>query len=324
MPLHLEDKWVWDFWFARDGMDYHIFYLQAPRALKDPDIRHWHSSIGHAVSQDLTHWEILPDALIPSNDENAWDNLTTWTGSTLRHNNKWYMFYTGTNRSENGLIQRIGLATSNDLIKWTKYADNPVIDIDPNWYELFDKNLWYEQTWRDPWVFEQNSKFYALMTARSKLGEPKGRGVISFATSDDLFHWEVGAPITEPGEFAYLEVPQIVKINRRYYLFFCVGHEKYSKQRNARKGVKACTGTHYMVSNYPFGPFTQPANDVLYGDEQGSSYSGKLIQDNTGEWKFMTVIQYDSSKQYIGDISDPMPIIIKKNGDIIVQGKSFQ
>jgi beta-fructofuranosidase len=27
MPLRLPDKWVWDFWLARDGEDYHVYYL---------------------------------------------------------------------------------------------------------------------------------------------------------------------------------------------------------------------------------------------------------------------------------------------------------
>ncbi len=33
MTLRLPDQWVWEFWIAQDGPDYHLFYLQAPRAL---------------------------------------------------------------------------------------------------------------------------------------------------------------------------------------------------------------------------------------------------------------------------------------------------
>ena len=84
MGLCIADTWVWDFWFVQQGPDYHIFYLQAPRALEKEIQRHWHVSIGHAVSQDLIHWEILPDALAPTAaDSGAWDNYTTWTGSVL-------------------------------------------------------------------------------------------------------------------------------------------------------------------------------------------------------------------------------------------------
>ncbi len=131
MTLHLPDKWLWDFWFARDGADYHLFYLQADRSLGNPDLRHWHSSIGHAVSQDLMQWEILPDALRPSPEPGVWDNYTTWTGSVMQHAGLWYLFYTGSRRSENGLIQRIGLATSTDLMRWTEAAREPAHDAGP-------------------------------------------------------------------------------------------------------------------------------------------------------------------------------------------------
>ena len=81
--LKLADKWVWDFWFARDGQDYHVFYLQAPRELGDENLRHWHAVIGHAVSQDLINWQILPDAFFPSK-VTAWDDYLTWTGSIIK------------------------------------------------------------------------------------------------------------------------------------------------------------------------------------------------------------------------------------------------
>jgi beta-fructofuranosidase len=47
--LQLADRWVWDFWFAREGPRYHVFFLQAPKSLVDPDLRHWNASVGHAV-----------------------------------------------------------------------------------------------------------------------------------------------------------------------------------------------------------------------------------------------------------------------------------
>ena len=220
MGLRLEDKWLWDFWLAQEGPDYHLFYLQAPRSLPDPDLRHWHVSIGHAVSADLRNWEILPDALAPS-DGDAWDDYTTWTGSIIRHEGLWYMFYTGAARAEDGLVQRIGFATSADLITWQKYGGNPVLTADPRWYELLDTDLWHDQAWRDPWLFRhpQTGEFHALITARANQGPADERGVIGHARSADLVQWQVEPPLTPPGEFGYLEVPQLVAMaNGRYSL----------------------------------------------------------------------------------------------------------
>ena len=38
--LRLAASWVWDFWFADDGDRYHLYFLYASRALRDPDARH--------------------------------------------------------------------------------------------------------------------------------------------------------------------------------------------------------------------------------------------------------------------------------------------
>jgi beta-fructofuranosidase len=63
--LRFVDRWIWDFWFADDGTDRHVFYLQAPRSLGRPELRHRNATIGHAVSTDLRTWEVLPDVLGP-------------------------------------------------------------------------------------------------------------------------------------------------------------------------------------------------------------------------------------------------------------------
>ena len=318
MTLHLDDKWVWDFWLIRDGSNFHIFYLQAPRALGNPQLRHQHSSIGHAVSVDLENWDILPDAILPSNKD-TWDNKTSWTGCTIRQHDTWFMFYTGTSHQDNGLIQRIGVATSNDLINWTKFEGNPIMDIDSRWYELYTQGNWYEQTWRDPWVFQYEGKYHALLTARSNHGEPDARGVIGHACSSDLVHWDITEPLTALGNFAYMEVPQLVNIKQKWYLVFCVEKDKYSEQQLSKQAKPGVTGTHYLIADHPLGPFTQPSDSVLLGDALGSYYSGKLVQGATGEWKFMTAIQKEGLRGYIGNISNPLPIFIRQNGEIQVK-----
>jgi beta-fructofuranosidase len=83
--------------------------------------------------------------------------------------------------------------------------------------------------------------------------------------------------------------------------------------------MKPNSGTHYMVADHPLGPFHQPEHDVLFGDEQGSAYAGKLIQDKDGQWVLMTSIVYNSSGVYVGDISNPLPINFQKNGEMSIR-----
>ncbi|MFP4394694.1 MAG: family 43 glycosylhydrolase [Anaerolineales bacterium] len=318
MTLQLSKDWIWDFWFDRDGNDYHIFYLKAPRQLEDAELRHWHVSIGHAVSQDLIDWSVLPDALRPSPSP-AWDDCATWTGSVLHHKDMWYLFYTGVRCAEDKLIQRIGLATSPDLIHWKKYADNPIIEADPRWYELLDLQLWHDQAWRDPWVFQhpETGDFHALITGRVNYGAADQRGVIAHARSTDLIHWDVLPPITEPGEFGQMEVPQLVAMRDGYYLIFSCGAKYHAAQRQASLGM--ITGSYYLYAESPLGPFQHLSDVPLLGDKAGTFYSSKLIQGPDDKWYIMAFKNVDESGSFIGEITDPMPVQIAEDGRLSVE-----
>jgi beta-fructofuranosidase len=313
--LKLPDKWLWDFWLARDGPDYHLFFLQAPNSLPDPELRHTHVSIGHAVSQDLRIWQTLPDAIRPG-EAGAWDDYTTWTGSVIHHEGLWFLFYTGGRRAERGLVQRIGLATSADLVHWQKHAGGPLLLADPRWYEQLDTGRWPDQAWRDPYLFchPQSGEFQALITARVDHGPIDGRGVIAHATSDDLLHWQVRPPLTEPGEFGHMEVPQWTAIGGRYYLLFCAQAGVQSARRRGRPGVRPVTGTYYLLADEPLGPFRAATDAPLAGDEAGSTYAGKLVQGPAGEWLFLTSLQYDARGTFRGTLADPVPVEIDEGG----------
>lgn len=169
MALALPDRWVWDSWYAWDDDTCHVFYLCASRGLKDPEERHRAPAIGHAVSKDLVNWDVLPDALAPSQEE-SFDSWTTWTGSVVRApDGQWRMFYTGSSREDGGLIQRIGAAQSPDLMKWEKIHDF-VLEADPRWYETLEEGMWPDQAWRDPWVFQESGRNdWTMLNSRSAL-----------------------------------------------------------------------------------------------------------------------------------------------------------
>jgi beta-fructofuranosidase len=316
MALRLPDKWLWDFWLVQDGPDYHVFYLQAPSSLDRAELRHFHPSIGHAVSQDLRRWEVLPDALAP-NPSAAWDDYTTWTGSVLRHEGVWFMFYTGTSRADEGLVQRIGLATSTDLVSWTRYGEHPRLCCDDGgWYERLDRARWRDEAWRDPWVFRDEARgdFHAYFTARSRFGPEDGRSVIGHARSDDLLDWELLPPVTEPGDFAEMEIPQLVEIGGRHYLFFSTLAEAHSAARRRRVAGPALSGTHYLVADGPFGPFSPLTDEFLVGDELGSVYGGKVIRDGDGAWSMLLWRWLAPDGSFLGDLTDPVPLLVDPSG----------
>ena len=305
--LVLDDHWTWDFWFAADGPDIHLFFLKAPRSLGDPDLRHRNARIGHAVSTDLRTWTVLPDALGPG-PAGSWDDLATWTGSVIRTEDGWWMFYTGICRGDDGLRQRIGRAFSTDLTTWTK-DDDFVLEADPEHFEQLDTTVWPDLCWRDPCVFADpdNGGYAMLVTARLPEGPADGRGVVALLRSPDLRDWTVAGPITEPGDFGHLEVPQVVAIEDRYYLVFCAYGFANSAERIARVG--ASTGTHLYVGDTATGPFKPVSDELFAADKIGSLYAGKLVRDPvTDDWVFLAFVQHDEEGRFIGALSDPIPV----------------
>jgi beta-fructofuranosidase len=319
MALRLLDRWIWDFWLVRHGGQHHLFFLQAPRALGTPNLRHHSASVGHAVSTDLATWRLLPDALHPG-PEGCWDDLAIWTGSAIGHAGRWYMLYTGISRSEHGLIQRIGLAVSDDLVRWEKHRSNPVLELDPTWYELLDRDRWRDQSWRDPWLFHHagDGHLHALITARSHSGPADGAGVVAHARSRDLVAWEVLPPLTTPGDFAQVEVPQLVHLDGRYQILVSCRAEDHSQQRRQRLENDGQTGTFAYSAHHPFGPYTAADEPLAAPDGPlGTLYAGKLIEGESGYWSFMAV-RGDGDREFLGELTDPLPVRRHKEGGIAV------
>jgi beta-fructofuranosidase len=317
--LNLDDRWVWDFWTLDDGADHHIFYLQAPRALVDPELRHGHATVGHAVSADLRIWRLLPDALGPGSP-GSWDDRAVWTGSAIRTGRRWAMLYTGTCHAERGSVQRIGLATSDDLVAWQKHPANPVLQADPHWYERFDARRWPEEAWRDPWLARQtgDAGYVALITARACDAPADGAGVIALASSRDLVDWTVGPPVTEPGWYGHMEVPQVSQIGGRWYLTFSVEAERYAASHPDKRAGTAMRGIRYRTSPSPLGPFTAATDRRLFADRHGSRYAGKIVR-SAGRDFLMSFRCFGPDGAFQGVIDEPIPLI-ERRGDLSMGG----
>jgi beta-fructofuranosidase len=318
MPLRLPDKWIWDFWLVRNADQHHIFYLQAPRSLGEPVLRHKNASIGHAVSSDLSSWTVLPDALHPGPD-GSWDDLATWTGSAIEHDGRWYMLYTGINRAEQGLIQRIGLAASHDLVHWEKHPANPVLEADPRWYDLLDPTRWRDQSWRDPWLFRDpaDGRLHVLITARARGGTPDGAGVVAHARSHNLVEWEVLPPLTRGGDFAQVEVPQLVRLDGRFQILVSCLAEDHSQERLQRLGGPGRTGTFAFSAKELLGPYTDPDGPLVASNGPlGTLYAGKLVEATDG-WRFMA-FRGDGDRDFLGELTDPLPVAQDVGGRIVV------
>lgn len=314
----LPDSYVWDFWFADDGDQYHLFFLYASKALQDPDARHHRASVGHAVSSDLRNWERIEDALVRS-DAPAFDDLATWTGSVVRGDDgTWHMFYTGSTLTSAGNVQSVGAATSDDLITWRKNPANPILEADPRWYELLSDGSWHDQAFRDPFVYrQQDGTWRMLITARSNHGAPDDRGVIATATSSDLDHWTLQPPLTQPGAgFGQLEVLNTAEIDGHSVLFFsCLAPDLAAERRET-----GTTGGVWAVVAGPDGVWDPRAAQQVTGRDL---YVGRVIHDRAaGGPVFFAFRNTDPSGEWVGGITDPMPVAVV-DGRVQIDAAAF-
>jgi beta-fructofuranosidase len=313
MSLRLSTHWIWDSWSVDDDDGtHHLFFLKAPRSLGRPDLRHPAATVGHAVSTDWVNWRTVADALTPAPSP-AWDDLAIWTGSIVRGpTGRWHLFYTGPRRSENGLVQRIGRADSDDLYTWQRLGDKPLVEADPRWYEKLDLDTWPDEAWRDPWVFRDpdGDGWHMLITARAADGDPRSRGVIGHARSADLADWEVLPPLTAPGGFGHLEVPQVAVVAGRPLLVFCCRPDEYAAERRAatpEPGVWTVPGAGLL------GPFDVAHDARRYPDP--SVYAARLIQREGGNWALLG-FRYEVDGEFVGDIISPVDVTLDADGTL--------
>ena len=309
MTLKLDDKYIWDFWhYEEDGIQ-HLFFLQADRAIGNPDLRHWNVSVGHAVSTDLRNWTYKGTAFAPSAAP-AWDDYTTWTGSVIKAEGCYHLFYTGTCRAENGMRQRIGHATSASLDgPWERVGDGLALDLDQRFYEEFEEGRWHDRALRDPYVLPEKiyGMYHMFFTARRKDGEKYERGVIGHAVSADLVSWEATAPVYEGGHYGQLEVPQVFERDGQWFCTFCNIREHWAPALRQAQGG-GVSGTSYLVADHPLGPWA-PAETFLDGEVPCRRYAGKILRDPvTGADCLMAFEDAGADGRFVGRIGDPIPL----------------
>lgn len=175
---------------------YHAFFQHYPYA-PHWDQMHW----GHAVSDDLIHWQELPIALYP--DMKYENDGGCFSGSAIEIDGRLYLFYTSVSH-EMGQTQSV--AWSDDGVHFTKYEGNPIILKNPLGFPDF----------RDPKVTSIDGTYYMVVGT----GNVDSGKVLLF-TSDDLLHWSYVSVLFEGADYAHcIECPDFFKMGDRYVLMF--------------------------------------------------------------------------------------------------------
>ncbi|MEQ9409445.1 MAG: glycosyl hydrolase [Fuerstiella sp.] len=226
---------------------YHLFHLVLPN----------HDFIAHAISDNGLNWRRVDNALFIG-DPGSWDDLMLWTMHVTpdpHHPGKWRMFYTGLSRRDQGLKQRIGMATSDDLYRWKK---SPVdwtdgrgrtdpelvkqararltngtpgrirsahdsascfpLAPDPDFYESRVDSLRQWVSFRDPFYFRESERGWLLAAARVNHGPMVRRGCVAVLEEVAPNQFESRPPLFAPQLYDDIEVPNLLKVDGDFYL----------------------------------------------------------------------------------------------------------
>ena len=188
---------------------YHLFYQYYPYEPKWNSM-HW----GHAVSEDLLHWQYLPAALAP---DTPVDKDGCFSGSAVElPDGRHLLMYTGVvegPRQPNGIkteLQVQCLAVGNG-VDYEKYPGNPVLtDADiPAGSSRFD--------FRDPKVWRETDGTYRCVVGSRPAD---GSGQILYYSSVDGFHWKFESILAEnKNRFGLMwECPDFFQLDGKWVL----------------------------------------------------------------------------------------------------------
>lgn len=238
--------------------EYHLFYQHYPLKMEWGPM-HW----GHAVSQDLVHWEILPIALYP-------DSMGyIFSGSVVVDENNTSGFQTGKDKPMVAIftyfvpetkLQTQAIAFSNDKGRsWTKYDSNPIIN-NPGISDFRDPKV----RWHAP-----SNKWVMILACGDH---------VKFYSSPNLKEWEevgafgkglklVGTDWDCPDFFP-------LKING-------VGEEKWVVAISSSGAPDGGRGTHYYIGSFDGRRFEPDDHRIRWLDNGLDQYAG-ITFNNTG------------------------------------------
>ncbi len=182
---------------------YHFFFQHNPY-YGFWDYMHW----GHAVSDDMLHWEYLPLALAPSESYDDHMRGGCFSGSAIEHDGKLFLIFTGTTNDGKGFEQTQCVAWSEDGIHFEKYEGNPVLRA-PEGVPTYQ--------FRDPKVWKHEDTYYMVCGAsRDNMAQAL------LYRSKDLLHWDFFNVLAESrGEWGYMwECPDFYPVGDQYVLMF--------------------------------------------------------------------------------------------------------
>jgi len=309
---------AWDPWFARgkDGV-YHAYYGYHPGVVNFPHMTDW--SVGHAVSKDLLNW--TDQGTVVRAERGTWNDTCISTGSVIEFNGRWAMLYGG--ESNDPAKRGIGLAWSDDLYKWNKHGDAPVLNVRGGDYEMHDE---YGDPGRlawsgDPYLFrvpDEPDFLYAIVNARVSAGPLDQRGAVAPVRSRNMVDWEILPPLCHPGLFTKMETAQIWQRDGRWYIMSHSGPTHQSAAFVARYPAEIRTyGAAFVFTAEAFrGPYRLAGHWWVWPPPQPHCYVGKVLEGPDRKDVVITFCFGGTKAGQITGLSEAIPVTYPVEGGV--------
>lgn len=284
---------MWDTWFMNVHGTVHGFHLKALG---------YEGSIGHVVTRDLLHFTREEDVLPPLSAETHPDDcLGKYTGCAYynEEDTTAYVYYTMRNSFGS---EKIGLATSHDMVNFPLYDGNPVLTVDPSVLMTDSRNAGGEDC-RDFLVVKNpaDGRYYGYFASMANVEGRGPLGVIAVAQSDDLIHWRDQQIVYVPPFAGAIEVPDVFYLDGKWYLTFLTAN--IYGARGAVRDPNLVRYTLYAVADSPLGPFYEGEDNLFLGGQWESGYSCRSV-----EWEGKRYVFYVDSSDYGAAISLPKEV----------------
>jgi beta-fructofuranosidase len=200
--------------------------------------------------------------VIPRGGDDAQDQFI-FAGSVFAAQDRYYAMYTGYNRDfpkREHAAQSLMLATSDDLLNWTKTGEEvvgPRPGYDPD-------------NWRDPFVLrdEEHDRWIMILGARHD-GPFVQSGRTVWLTSTDVQNWDFQGDFWAPDLYSMHEMPDLFRIGDWWYLLTT----EYSDKSK----------TIYRMSQSLAGPWSAPVDDAFDGR---AYYAARSATDGAHRYLF--------------------------------------
>ncbi|HSW49643.1 MAG TPA: hypothetical protein VLH09_05675 [Bryobacteraceae bacterium] len=132
-------------------------------------------AIGLARSPDGHRWAKEPEPAVKPGPRGSWDERGVADPYVIRVGGRYFLYYLGQDRARR---QRLGLARSDDGIRWQKLLTNPIL-------ELGEAGSFDENGLGEPAVWFSHDRYWMLYTGRDRREYRR----IGQAWSVDGVHW---------------------------------------------------------------------------------------------------------------------------------------